>query len=115
MDDQQAKQLREKFPDELVGKLPRVWCRACSANKTQKHCDKHQLIRCEVCKNRITEAHLHLDYIGHAATTDRLLQVDPAWTWTPVAHDERGLPRIDAQGGLWINLTVAGVTRLGYG
>jgi hypothetical protein len=56
-----------------------------------------------------------LDFVGHAATTDRLLQVDPDWTWTPVAHDELGLPRRDEHGGLWINLTVLGVTRLGYG
>jgi hypothetical protein len=56
-----------------------------------------------------------LEYVGHAATTDRLLQVDPDWTWAPVAHDERGLPRLDEHGGLWISLTVCGVTRLGYG
>jgi hypothetical protein len=46
---------------------------------------------------------------------DRLLQVDPEWTWAPVAHDERGLPRLDEHGGLWISLTVCGVTRYGYG
>lgn len=58
---------------------------------------------------------VRLEYVGHAATTDRLLQVDPDWTWTPVAHDERGLPRLDEHGGLWISLTVCGATRLGYG
>jgi hypothetical protein len=58
---------------------------------------------------------VRLEYVGHAATTDRLLQVDPDWTWAPVAHDERGLPRLDEHGGLWIRLTVCGVTRLGYG
>jgi hypothetical protein len=58
---------------------------------------------------------VRLEYVGHAATTDRLLQVDPDWTWAPVAHDERGLPRLDEHGGLWISLTVCGVTRLGYG
>src|SRR5581483_6823368 len=41
--------------------------------------------------------------------------VDPEWTWTPVAHDEHGLPRLDEHGGLWIILTVCGVKRLGYG
>lgn len=56
-----------------------------------------------------------LDFVGHAATTDRLLQVDPGWTWEPVAFDEQGLPRRDASGGLWIRLTVCDVTRLGYG
>lgn len=56
-----------------------------------------------------------LDYIGHAAVTDRLLSVDPAWTWEPLALTEEGLPLYDKAGGLWIKLTVCGVTRLGYG
>jgi hypothetical protein len=56
-----------------------------------------------------------LAYVGHAALTDRLLSVDPLWTWEPVAHDARGLPLLDDTGGLWIKLTVCGVTRLGYG
>lgn len=56
-----------------------------------------------------------LDYVGHAAVTDRLLTVDPTWSWEPVAFDSEGLPALDSKGGLWIRLTVAGVTRLGYG
>lgn len=56
-----------------------------------------------------------LDFVGHAATTDRLLQVDPEWTWEPFAVDESGLPKLDNHGGLWIRLTVAGVTKPGYG
>ncbi len=56
-----------------------------------------------------------LAYVGHAALTDRLLNVDPAWTWEPLALDDRGLPALDEVGGLWIKLTVCGVTRLGYG
>lgn len=56
-----------------------------------------------------------LAYVGHAALTDRLLDTDSAWTWEPLALDERGLPALDEVGGLWIKLTVCGVTRLGYG
>lgn len=56
-----------------------------------------------------------LAYVGHAALTDRLLSVDPLWTWEPVANDSHGLPLLDECGGLWIKLTVCGVTRLGYG
>lgn len=56
-----------------------------------------------------------LAYVGHAALTDRLLDVDPAWSWEPLALDSRGLPAIDEVGGMWIKLTVCGVTRLGYG
>jgi hypothetical protein len=56
-----------------------------------------------------------LAYVGHAALTDRLLDVDPNWTWEPLAYGPDGLPAIDEIGGLWIKLTVCGVTRLGYG
>jgi hypothetical protein len=58
---------------------------------------------------------LQLDYVSHAWVTDRLLQVDPMWTWEPVAFDTDGLPKFDENGGLWIKLTVCGVTRYGYG
>ena len=58
---------------------------------------------------------LQLDYVSHAWVTDRLLQVDPMWTWEPVAFDSEGLPKFDSNGGLWIKLTVCGVTRYGYG
>lgn len=59
-----------------------------------------------------------VDYVGHAAVTDRLLQVDPDWTWEPVAVDGDGLPAVRILGReavLWIRLTVCGVTRLGVG
>ena len=55
-----------------------------------------------------------LDFVGHAAVTDRLLQADPEWTWEPLAYTPEGLP-LEDKGGLWIKLTVCGVTRLGYG
>ena len=41
--------------------------------------------------------------------------MDPGWDWEPLSLDERGLPQYDNAGGLWIKLTVCGVTRLGYG
>ena len=56
-----------------------------------------------------------LAYVGHAALTDRLLDVDPSWTWEPLAMSPHGLPVMDDIGGMWIRLTVCGVTRLGYG
>lgn len=56
-----------------------------------------------------------LDFVGHAALTDRLLDVDPEWNWEPFAVGEDGLPKFDAYGGLWIRLTICGVTRIGYG
>ena len=56
-----------------------------------------------------------LDFVGHGFLTARLLDVDPMWNWAPLAFDDRGLPLVDEHGGLWIKLTVCGVTRLGYG
>lgn len=114
MTPEEAKALREPFPDHLVGKLPRVTCGQCR-NASDKVCGKHSKKKCTACGNWITEAHMHLDYVGHAETTDRLLEVDACWAWEPVAFDERGLPAFDGHGGLWIRLTVAGMTRYGYG
>ena len=56
-----------------------------------------------------------LDYVGHAAVTDRLLEVDPTWTWEPLGTQDNGLPASDNAGNLWILLTVLGVTRIGVG
>lgn len=58
---------------------------------------------------------LVLDYVGHAAVTARLLEVDPTWTWEPLALDDSGLPKFDDHGGLWIRLTIVGHTRIAYG
>ncbi|HVX20925.1 MAG TPA: hypothetical protein VHB02_06240 [Acidimicrobiales bacterium] len=107
-------QLREDFSRESVGLLPRVTCRACSDSR-ERHCDRHERSKCPDCGNFISTAHIHLDYVGHAAVTDRLLTVDPAWNWEPMATDEQGLPAFDRQGNLWVRLTVHGVTRLGVG
>ena len=63
----------------------------------------------------LPKAGIMLDYVGHAAVTQRLLEVDNEWTWEPLGFDESGLPAFDEQGGLWIRLTVAGVSRIGYG
>lgn len=66
----------------------------------------------------LPKANVQLAYVGHAAVTDRLLAVDPEWSWEPVAFDERGLPAITQVGKdacLWIRLTVCGVTRYGVG
>lgn len=64
---------------------------------------------------KLPKAGMQLDFVGHAAVTQRLLEVDPEWTWSPVGFDANGLPAFDEHGGLWIRLTVCGVTRYGYG
>jgi hypothetical protein len=82
--------LREPFPKSQVGLLPR------------------------------TAKRPELEYVGHGAVTARLLDVDPHWTWEPMGYGPDGQPAVDrdergAPIGLWIKLTVLGVTRPGYG
>lgn len=110
--------LREPFAAENIAKLPKVNCWNCTqASKQNKGatCNDHRKAKCNDCGNYITTGHIHLDYVGHAEATDRLLDADPEWTWEPMALTADGLPLFDNLGGMWIRLTVAGVTRLGYG
>lgn len=55
------------------------------------------------------------NFINHAVVTDRLISVDPTWYWQPMAIGETGMPILDDHNGLWIKLTICGVTRIGYG
>lgn len=98
-----AKILRDKFPDEAIGTLPKP---------TRRDAQKGN---CAVCGGYHGLPAVHLDYVGHAAATDRLLQADPCWTWEAFALGDDGLPALDHEGNLWIRLTVAGVTRPGVG
>ena len=65
--------------------------------------------------SQLPKGNVMLSYVGHAALTDRLLDADLGWNWEPLAFTPQGLPQFDELGGLWIKLTVGGVTRLGYG
>lgn len=65
--------------------------------------------------SKLPKGGVMLDYVGHAALTDRLLDADLNWNWEPLALTPDGLPKFDDLGGLWIKLTICGVTRLGYG
>lgn len=95
--------LREPFKPEQIDKLPKPYKRDSEKGK------------CPECGGYHGLPAAHLDYVGHAQTTNRLLDADPTWTWEPVAFDDAGLPAFDRNGGLWIRLTIGGVTRLGYG
>jgi hypothetical protein len=103
--------LREPFPPNLISKLPKPTKAQTEAVKA----DFKKGIRCTLCGSWHAPDVVHLDYVGHAALTDRLLDADPQWSWQPVALDANGLPAFDQSGGLWIKLTVCGVTRFGYG
>jgi hypothetical protein len=101
--------LREPFPAHQISKLPKP-------TASKEVMEKLPKASCSVCGGyHATSKIIHLDYVGHAALTDRLLDVDPNWSWEPVAFGSDGLPAFDKIGGLWVRLTVLGVTRLGYG
>ena len=135
-DDPRWTVLAAPFPASAISKRPQPTCKECT--KAQfKRCDKHTWISgCTECGGNHSSATIHLDYIGHADITARLNEVDPSWTWEPEHRDvdpellkaaiASGNPEIIAQvianspmrytdQGLWIRLTVLGVTRLGYG
>jgi len=108
--------LREPFKPEEVRHLPRVWCGACKNAPRGQSCQQHPVTKCGKCKQKMPNGgHIDLAYVGHAEATNRLLNVDPFWDWEPLTVDERGLPQADGYKGLWIRLTVCGMTRLGYG
>jgi hypothetical protein len=100
---EQSTELRKPFPDGVVGTLPKPY---------KKDSPKGN---CQVCGGYHGLPAAHLDFVGHAAVTDRLLTVDPEWTWEPMGVDPQGLPVLDRDGNLWIRLTVCGVTRVGVG
>lgn len=103
--------LRVKFPDNLISKLPKPTKKQTEAVDANYKAG----IRCPDCGGWHHPDVIHLDYVGHAALTDRLLDVDINWYWEPLAFADNGLPLFDDTGGLWIKLTVCGMTRLGYG
>lgn len=95
--------LRAPFAPNQISKLPKPM----GKNSTPG--------RCPECGGWHGLPAIHLDYVGHAALTHRLLEVDPLWSWEPLSLDENGLPKLDREGNLWIKLTVCGITRLGVG
>jgi len=103
--------LREPFPAHQISKLPKPT----KAQTEEVKADFHKGIRCTICGTWHHPKVVHLDYVGHAALTDRLLDTDPEWNWEPMSLDADGLPKLDKVGGLWIYLTVCGVKRRGYG
>ncbi|MBW3663534.1 MAG: hypothetical protein KY469_10580 [Actinobacteria bacterium] len=100
--------LREPFGPDATDKLPR------GVDKSKPKA------RCGVCNGWHEPASIHLDYVGHAQVTARLLDIDACWTWEPFSVDEQGQPALvrNTKGepiGLWIRLTVCGMTRPGFG
>lgn len=67
---------------------------------------------------KLPKGNTMLDFVGHADVTKMLIEIDPNWTWEPVAFDEQGLPAYRVENGYahmagW--LTIHGIRRLGIG
>ena len=103
--------LRAPFPEHAISKLPKPT----KKQTDEVRSDFKKGIRCQVCGGWHHPNVVHLDYVGHAALTDRLLDCDPRWNWEPLAFTDKGTPAQDENGGMWIKLTVCDVTRYGYG
>lgn len=103
--------LREPFPSHQISVKPQ----GTKAQNEALKSDRTLGVRCSICGQWHHRDAIHLSYVGHAALTDRLLDCDPTWNWEPMASAESGAPILDGNGGMWIKLTVCGVTRIGYG
>tara|TARA_R110002126_G_scaffold217370_3_gene363245 strand:+ start:1066 stop:1707 length:642 start_codon:yes stop_codon:yes gene_type:complete len=80
--------------------------------------------------SQIEKNGVRLDYVGHAEITKILIEIDPEWSWQPVAW-ENGRPATQTQLGkitkrdgtvlefptvsMWGYLTLLGVTRIAVG
>ncbi len=67
---------------------------------------------------KLPKGNTMLDFVGHADVTKMLIEIDPNWTWEPVAFDDQGLPAYRVENGYahmagW--LTIHGIRRLGIG
>jgi len=102
--------LRVPFETAHISQLPKPTKKQTEEVKA----DFRKGVRCEICDGWHHPKVVHLDYVGHAALTDRLLDADPEWNWEPMALGDNGLPVI-INNELWIRLTVCGVTRPGFG
>jgi hypothetical protein len=100
--------LREPFDDSLISKLPKP-------TKAQTDAPMNEKIKCKICGSFHHPNVVHLDYVGWATVVDRLLKVDPAWNWKPIPFGNLQAGEVDEDGGFWIEVTILGLTRIGYG
>jgi hypothetical protein len=103
-----------EFPEEEVGYRPVIWCADCDPDNPWACVDGHKVELCEKCGQYKSTAHTHVAYIPHARIEERLRDIDPTWSWEPLAKDEQGRPAMDG-GCLWITLRIGGRTEIGVG
>lgn len=67
---------------------------------------------------KLPKGGITLDFVGHADITRQLIEIDPCWSWEPIAFDVDGLPAYRVENGMAHmagRLTVHGVSRIGVG
>lgn len=111
IDSNKLKKLMEPFPETEISWLPKP----SKAQTEAVNRDFKVGIRCQTCGAWHHPQVVHLAYVGHAAVTKRILDVDPRWDWDFLQKNETGGPVFDNDGGMWITLTILGTTRKGYG
>jgi hypothetical protein len=106
--------LAARFPEDQIEKLPK---QISKDDKDYGQCVQGSKYSADgvYCGKRHARS-VHLDYVGHAGITMRLNEaVGPEnWDWEPMVYHPSGAPFIDG-GGMWITLTILGVTKKGYG
>lgn len=106
--------LREPFPEEDIELRP-VYVGPYDFNSEgRRFVPASAVQKCPRCGKTHALPARHLKYVGHARVTERLLDVDPAWSWRFLAVRDDGSPVI-TRDGLWMALTVCGVERIGFG
>jgi len=106
--------LAAPFPEAEIEKLPKA---VSKDDKDYGQCVQGSRYSADgvFCGKRHARS-VHLDYVGHAGLTMRLNTVvgPENWDWDSMAHHPSGTPGI-IDGGMWITLTILGVTKKGYG
>jgi hypothetical protein len=106
--------LSARFPEDQIEKLPK---QVKKDDQDRGNCVRGSRYSADgVFCGKYHARSVHLDYVGHAGITMRLNEaVGPEnWDWEPMVFHPSGAPFID-NGGMWITLTILGVTKKGYG
>jgi len=106
--------LAAPFPEDQIEKLPK---QVSKDDRDYGNCVQGSRYSADgiYCGKRHARS-VHLDYVGHAGLTMRLNEVvgPENWDWESMAEHPSGTPGI-IDGGMWIRLTILGVTKKGYG
>lgn len=73
---------------------------------------------CQKCGGWHAINAIHLDFVGHADITRILIEIDPLWTWEPIAYFASGVPAYEIVNGMAHmagRMTVHGKTMIGVG